>query len=218
MTKQGRTILFQGDSITDGNRGRNDDLNHILGHGYAYIIAARLGCELPDRQLHFVNRGISGNRVSDIYARWNEDAISLRPDVISLLAGINDAGRIVRGEPGGASDRFARVYRQLLEETRETLPEAALVLCEPFVVRTAEREAHWPQWRERVDAYARIVRELAGEFGALFVPLQEAFDQASARSGEAYWVWDGVHPTAAGHHLIAERWLSVVQRSPIAIT
>ena len=94
-----RRILFQGDSITDGARGRNDDLNHILGHGYAYIIASKLGYELAENRPLFLNRGISGNRVSDLYARWNEDTFSLKPDLISILIGVNDAWRIVDGEP-----------------------------------------------------------------------------------------------------------------------
>ncbi|MDQ0888554.1 lysophospholipase L1-like esterase [Paenibacillus sp. V4I9] len=126
-------ILFQGDSITDGARGRNDDLNHILGHGYPYLIASKLGNELAEKQPLFINRGISGNRVSDLYARWNEDAFSLRPDEISILIGVNDAGRIVNGDPGGATDRFERSYRHLLGETKEVLPAARLILCEPFI-------------------------------------------------------------------------------------
>ena len=119
MENQRTTILFQGDSITDGNWGRNQDPNHILGHGYVYLIAAQLGLEFAQSQPLFINRGVSGNRVSDLYARWNEDAFSLKPDLISILAGVNDAGRIIQGQPEGATDRFERIYRQLLSETRK---------------------------------------------------------------------------------------------------
>lgn len=204
-------ILFQGDSITDGARGRNDDLNHILGHGYPYLIASKLGNELAEKQPLFINRGISGNRVQDLYARWNEDAFSLRPDVISILIGVNDAGRIVNGDPGGATDRFERSYRHLLGETKEVLPAARLILCEPFILKTGRTVEKWDAWQERIAHYQDTVRILANEFQAVFVPLQAVLYDACKRADASYWLWDGVHPTAAGHDLIARQWLSVVQ-------
>lgn len=211
------TILFQGDSITDGSRGRNEDPNHILGHGYVFAIASRLGFELAQSRPYFINRGISGNRVSDLYGRWNEDAISLNPDLISILIGVNDAGRIVDGHPGGVTDRFERVYRHLLAETKEVLPHTGLVLCEPFLLKTAAREERWAQWKVRLDDYSRIVRSLAEEYEAVFVPLQAPFDRAAAAMNAEYWLWDGVHPTVAGHELIAREWLAAVQNSSLEI-
>ncbi|WP_199613750.1 SGNH/GDSL hydrolase family protein [Paenibacillus alkalitolerans] len=210
-------ILFQGDSITDGARSRNDDLNHVLGHGYPYIIASKLGNELAETRPVFFNRGVSGNRVSDLYARWNEDAFSLQPDLISILIGVNDAWRIVNGEPTGATDRFERAYRHLLEETKEVLPSVGLILCEPFILRTGATAGKWDEWQKRIGKYQETVRKLAEEFEAVFVPLQAALDEACGRADAAYWLWDGVHPTAAGHYLIARQWLSVVQESRFAI-
>ncbi|RCW51751.1 SGNH/GDSL hydrolase family protein [Paenibacillus prosopidis] len=213
-----RVILFQGDSITDGARGRNDDPNHILGHSYAYIVGARLGCEWAEQQPVFYNRGISGNRVSDLYARWNEDAISLNPNLISILIGVNDAWRTMSGEPSGVTDRFERAYRHVLEETKEVLPNAGLVLCEPFILNTGAPSRNWDAWSELMTAYQQTVRELAEQFGAVFVPLQKVFDEACQRADASYWLWDGVHPTAAGHELIARQWLSVVLNSKLAIS
>lgn len=213
-----RVILFQGDSITDGARGRNDDPNHILGHSYAYIVGARLGCEWAEQQPVFYNRGISGNRVSDLYARWNEDAISLNPSLISILIGVNDAWRTMSGEPSGVTDRFERAYRHVLEETKEVLPNAGLVLCEPFILNTGAPSQNWEAWSELLTAYQQTVRELAEQFGAVFVPLQEVLDKACQRADASYWLWDGVHPTAAGHELIARQWLSVVLNSKLAIS
>jgi len=211
-----RVILFQGDSITDGARGRNDDPNHILGHSYAYIIGAKLGYLWAEQEPVFINRGISGNRASDLYARWNEDAISLKPDLISILIGVNDAWRTLNGEPSGVTDRFERAYRHVLEETREVLPDAELVLCEPFILNTGAPSQNWEAWSERVTAYGQTVRGLAEQFGAVFVPLQSAFDEACGRAKASYWLWDGVHPTAAGHELIARQWLKVVLDSKLA--
>jgi lysophospholipase L1-like esterase len=205
-----RVILFQGDSITDGARGRNDDPNHILGHSYAYIIGARLGYFWAEHKPVFINRGISGDRASDLYARWNEDAISLNPNLISILIGVNDAWRIMNGEPSGVTDRFERAYRHILEETKQVLPEAQLVLCEPFLLNVGAPSQNWPDWSERLTSYRQTVRALSEQFGAVFVPLQAAFDDACSRADAAYWLWDGVHPTAAGHELIAKQWLQTV--------
>ncbi|OZB90463.1 SGNH/GDSL hydrolase family protein [Paenibacillus sp. XY044] len=215
MRKSRQVILFQGDSITDGKRDRGSDLNHILGHSYAYIIAAKLGHEHADKQPLFINRGISGNRASDLYARWNEDALSLHPDVISILIGVNDAWRTVSGEPSGVTDRFERAYRHVLEETKEKLPETKLVLCGPFILRTGATDQAWDQWMRILSGYQDTVRRLVEEFNAVHVPLQAAFDEATKRSDAAYWLWDGVHPTAAGHDLVAAQWLAAVQQSGI---
>lgn len=215
MKKHQMKFLFQGDSITDGGRGRNEDPNHILGHSYAALIAAKLGHEYAEYQPVFINRGISGDRVSDLYARWNEDAISLQPDLISILIGVNDAWRIMDGLPHGATDRFERAYRHLLAETREVLPNTALVLCEPFILNVGAPAANWPEWKAKLDYYSEVVRGLSKEFNTVFVPLQSVFDEAAQRVEPSYWLWDGVHPTYAGHHLIAEQWLKVVRESKL---
>ncbi len=213
----GRIILFQGDSITDAGRSKGGEGHQYLGHGYANQIAGRLGFQFAEKGHRFVNRGVSGNRVSDVYARWNEDAISLLPHVISILIGVNDAWRIARGLPDGATDRFERAYRHLLQETREVLPGVGLVLCEPFVLKGSATEVNWESFKQRVDNYGRIVRALAVEYNAVFVALQEPFDQAVQRADAAYWLHDGVHPTAAGHALIADVWLRAVQSSQLRL-
>lgn len=218
MSRIGKTILFQGDSITDCGRTRDDGAGKHLGHGYASIIASRLGYQFAEAKPVFVNRGISGNRVSDLYARWNEDAISIQPDVLSILIGVNDAWRIMNRLPAGATDRFERAYHHLLEETREVLPNTGLVLCEPFILKVGATLERWEDWRNQLDTYGHIVRKLAEQYDAVFVPLQDAFNAAAERAEAGYWLWDGVHPTAAGHELIAEEWIKTVQNSLLAIS
>lgn len=134
-----------------------------------------------------------------------------------MLIGVNDAWRIVEGLPSGATDRFERAYRHLLEETKEVLPHTGLVICEPFALNTGCTAEKWELWQKQLDEYSGIARRLSEEFNAVFVPLQAAFDKAASGTEAAYWLWDGVHPTAAGHELIAREWLSVVQNSPLAI-
>lgn len=217
MGKQGRTILFQGDSITDCGRARDHGPGAQLGYGYVNFIASQLGYELAERNHRFINRGISGDRVSDLYARWNEDAISLEPDLLSILIGVNDVWRIMSRIPEGATDRFERAYRHLLAETKEVLPNTGIVLCEPFVLEVGATVDGWDEWRRRTDGYREIVAQLAEQYDAVFVPLQDVFDAATERAAAEYWLWDGVHPTAAGHELIARQWLNVVQSSRLAI-
>lgn len=211
MAGSGKTILFQGDSITDAGRSRDGEANRGLGQGYASLIASRLGLAYAEEGHRFLNRGISGNRVSDVYARWNEDAIHPQPDVISILIGVNDAWRTVRRLPEGATDRFERLYRHLLAETKEVLPNAVLVLCEPFVLRVGQVEDGWEEWRSMLDGYGQVVRSLAAEYDTVFVPLQEPFERATSRADAAYWLPDGVHPSTAGHELIAAEWLNAVR-------
>src|SRR5947209_11767374 len=93
----GLTFLFQGDSITDGNRTRNNDWNHVMGHGYQYIIASKLWYDFPKKGLHFFNRGVSGNKVTDLAERWQQDTLDIKPDVLSILIGINDTSAFVYG-------------------------------------------------------------------------------------------------------------------------
>ena len=208
MTKT--TILFQGDSITDCGRaacgGAGFD-SKGLGPGYPGMIAARLACDRPGVEWDFINRGISGNRVVDLYARWKIDALNLKPDFLSILIGVNDTWHEF-GSPNGVEiPRYERFYRELIEWTQRELPSVKLVLLEPFVLCFGAVSDPWlPEIAER----ARIVRTLAEEYSALFVPLQDLFSEAAKKAPPSHWLVDGVHPTAAGHQLIADAWLRAV--------
>jgi len=201
----GARILFQGDSITDGNRGRNTDPNHILGHGYQFIIAAKYGAELAERRLVFLNRGISGNRVSDLARRWQTDTLDLKPDLLSILIGINDLGH------GVTAEDYERQYDQLLAETVKALPQVRLVLGEPFGLPVAGKTNHWEQARANLAVRQAIVAKLGAKYHAPVVPFQKMFDAALQRAPADYWIWDGVHPTYPGHQLMAEEWIRTVR-------
>lgn len=203
-------VLFQGDSITDGGRWRDSaDPNHVFGQSYAYLLAADLGGRHPGMGWGFVNRGVSGDTVKALAARWDRDALALKPDVLSILVGANDTlGRFDPGIPMPTTvDEYGAAYAQLLARTRAALPEAKLVLCEPFALPGTRNAGHWDAWRKDLAQRQAIVRELAHGHGAVFVPLQAAFDDACRRAPAGYWIWDGVHPTYAGHRLLADGWL-----------
>lgn len=203
------TLLFQGDSITDCGRGRDvAGPNKALGSGYAMMIAGSLLKKRAEDDLKFLNRGISGNRVVDLYARWKIDCLNLRPDALSILIGVNDTWHEMNRQNGVEPERYGRIYRELLDWTLAELPDIRLILCEPFVLLTG---AVTRDWVDEMDERRAIVRQLAADFNAVFVPFQDAFDQAVKRAPADYWLGDGVHPTYAGHVLMTETWLQAVK-------
>jgi lysophospholipase L1-like esterase len=193
-------ILFTGDSITDCGRDRNDPGS--LGVGYAHIAGAHLQAQLASPALKIFNRGISGNRVCDLLDRVEADLLALKPSVVSVLIGINDVWRRYDSNNPTAPEAFERDYRTLLEKIATI--KARVVLLEPFVLHVpADRFA----WREDLNPKIDITRQLAIDFGAELLPLDGLFAQAATQAPPAYWAADGVHPSPAGHALIAETWL-----------
>jgi lysophospholipase L1-like esterase len=203
--KANDVVLFQGDSITDGGRGRKDpDPNHILGQDYAYLIAARFGAAHPEMHVTFINRGISGNKVSDLQKRWQVDCLDLKPTVLSILVGINDLNHDVPAED------FRSQYDALLEQTVKALPNVRLVLCVPFAFSNGRMAERWATLGPELPQRQKIVAELAEKYRATLVELQPVFDEAVKKAPVEYWVWDGVHPTYAGHQLMADSWVRAV--------
>ncbi len=212
--KQGSRLLFQGDSITDMKWGRNQrDRNHYLGHSYVYLLAARLGVEMAEAQLEFFNRGMSGHKVRDLKARWQKDAIEMKPHWLSILIGINDVGRTVTKDKGLAE--WEADYRFILNESRKANPALRLVLLDPFVLASGglTNQSAFRAKREVVDRLCEIVSRLAKDFGAVHVKTQEVFDAAAQAVNPQQWIWDGVHPLPQGHELIARNWLQAVSEA-----
>ena len=209
-------ILFQGDSITDGGRGYGPDPNHVLGQDYAYLIAARCGAHFPDQNWTFYNRGISGNKVTDLAGRWQSDALALKPDILSILVGVNDAASVVNsgGTGGVTAAQYEQVYDQILQQARAANPNIKLVLCEPFIAQTGHVLENPALWNAEIKTRQAAVERLAAKYHAPVVYFQPLFDAAIAHSKQpiTYWIWDGIHPTYAGHELMAEEWLRTVNQ------
>jgi lysophospholipase L1-like esterase len=205
-----KRILFQGDSITDADRARADD--KYIGRGYPLLVKAQLGVE-HNGEYDFINKGISGNRVIDLYARIKKDIINLAPDYISILIGVNDVWHGIDWANGTGYERFYKVYSMLVAELKAELPNIKIMILEPFVLKgyaTANREdqpERFKIFREGVLEMARLAKRVAEENGIKFVPLQEKFDEAAKTAPDTYWLGDGVHPTAMGHELIKREWL-----------
>lgn len=218
-------VLFQGDSITDGNRYRNPesrwDLNHQIGHSYVHTIVGHLGKRHPGKYC-FINRGVTADTLQTIALRWQQDTLDEKPDVLSMLMGINGNGNFDGTFPEGTEEHlldFERRYRRLMESAREANPNLKLVLIEPFALPVGNLKAHFDAFIPVFNRKQQIIREIAREFDAVFVPVQKQLEQMVEESAPillaegwekdpcAYWLWDGVHPTEPMHSFLADLWL-----------
>jgi lysophospholipase L1-like esterase len=209
--KENLRFLFQGDSITDGNRGRSEDPNHILGHGYCFAVASRIGADFPRSGFQFINRGVGGNTVSDLEKRWQPDSLDLKPDVLSLLIGINDVNASVDGKEGALDAKaFESLYRKLLSSCRQQNPGLLIVLGLPFFFASGWRKDQFEKWNPLVLEQADRIKQIAVDFNAVLVDYPRVFEAAQKRAPMDYWIWDGIHPTVVGHELMAREWIKQV--------
>ncbi len=229
-------FAFSGDSITDGNRQQSMDCNHIFGHGYQYTVASTIGADHLALQPKFLNMGHTGWTSAMVYAKWNEEILSFKPDVISLLVGINDVanGWNSHASVSNVVNAYLKNYRRILVETYAALPNVQFVICEPFFKAALNHDDPYQNVPHPIhgapfqlldfgtsDAQIKFfeqalaemregLKELSEEFNCIYVPLQEVFDNAAKDSPVEYVLWDSVHPTIVGHQLIAKQWLTVV--------
>jgi len=207
-------VLFQGDSITDAGRNKRQELPNnawSFGVGYANHIGSWLLEEMPGMNLTIHNRGISGNKVYQLAERWDKDCIDLIPNVLSILIGVNDYWHFRNGEYDGTPEIYENDFRELLKRTKEALPDLKLLVCQPFILPGTS--AVDESWVEPFSAYQAIAKKISDEFGATWVPFQEAFDRAVELADPTYWAADGVHPSMAGARLMAKTWLETIQNS-----
>ena len=203
-----KRILFQGDSITDAGRNREDDSNK--GVGYPTVVAAKLGYEYPG-EYEFLNRGISGNRVVDLLARIKVDMINLKPDYMSILIGINDVWHEVGCQNGISAEKYEELYNILIRDLLEALPDLKIMILEPFVLDAAATGEHWEYFHTETIKRAEAAKRIAEKYNLPFIPLQNRFDEACKLAPASYWLRDGVHPTSAGHELIARAWIETIE-------
>lgn len=232
-------LAFSGDSITDGNRQQRMDCNHIFGHGYQTVIAGRLGADNLDTRPKFLNMGHAGWTASMIFSKWEEEILPFKPSIISILAGINDviAGWRDQISAEQVSNAYLACCREALERTHEALPGVKCILCEPFFkaahnhsrpYRNVPHPIHGEDFQlldfgvseEQIEFFESALAEmrkglraLGEEFGCVYVPLQDLFDEAAKKAPVEYFIWDSVHPTLVGHELIARRWLETVGKA-----
>ena len=210
--KKGDVILFQGDSITDAGR-KKDEMGYnnagALGSGYAMLAGASLLKKYAELDLKIYNRGISGNKVYQLAERWDADCLGLKPDILSILIGVNDIWHKLTGNYNGTIDIYRNDYIALLERTKKALPNVKLIVCEPFAIPGVK--AVDDKWYPEFYDYQKAAREIADKFDAVFIPLQKIFDSALKEAPGSYWTPDGVHPTLAGAQLMASAWRKAIK-------
>jgi lysophospholipase L1-like esterase len=208
---KGDVILFQGDSITDAGREKEKQLANSpgsFGSGYAFLAASAILNEHASKELRIYNRGISGNKVFQLADRWQKDCFDLRPNLLSILIGVNDIWHKLNGNYNGTVETYETDLRQLLTVTKKMLPDVKLVICEPFAVLgcSAVDEKWFPEFND----YRNSAKKLATEFNAVFIPYHTIFEEAKKHAPATYWTADGVHPSMAGAALMAEAWKKAV--------
>ena len=206
-----KTFLFQGDSITDANRDDEEQINAGLGCGYAFFLASEFEKNNKDK-IKFINRGKSGDRITDVYARIKEDIINLKPDYMSILIGVNDVSHELTMNCGVSPKKFRMIYEMLIDEIKESLPEIKIIILEPFILKGVCTEKLWNDFNSEVRKMAEISKQIAEKYDFDFVQLQNRFDELSADGNTGYWTADGIHPTIEGHHIIKEELQKVIEK------
>ena len=210
-----KRILFQGDSVTDCDRSRNID--SIVGRGYPVLIKAQLGYDYP-QEYEFFNRGVSGNRVVDLYARIKEDILNLKPDYMSILIGVNDVWHEVLYKNGISAEKYEKIYSMLIEEIKAELPDIKIMILEPFCLcgtateNTEEIPDKWNNFNTEVRERAKKAKAIAQKYNLPFIPLQDKLEEFAAKTSTDYLLADGVHPTSIGHELIAREWIKAFEK------
>lgn len=210
LTK-GSTILFQGDSITDAGREKTRQLPNSggsFGGGYAFLAASAILQKYAAQEPVIYNRGISGNKVHQLAERWQADCLELKPDVLSILIGVNDYWHMRGGNYNGTVADYERDYRKLLQYTKTALPNVQLVICQPFALPGTSAVDN--TWTGPMLGYQAVAEKICKEFGGIWIPFQKIFDEALKYAPATWWAPDGVHPSMAGSYLMAAAWMKAV--------
>ncbi len=204
-----KKILFQGDSITDALRSRENEI--FRGSGYATLVSAALGLDQPN-EFEFINKGISGNRVIDLLARVKADIINLAPDYMSILIGVNDVWHELPNKNGVDAIKYEVYYNMLIEEVKAALPDIKIMILEPFVLKGTATSTYWDDFYGEVTKRAEAAKRVAEKNHLVFVPLMDKFVEAQKSAPAEYWLFDGVHPTAMGHEIIKREWMEAFKQ------
>lgn len=202
-------ILFQGDSITDAQRTRDNE--NYLGSGYVNIVSGKLGFDYPGKY-KFINKGINGNRITDLYLRIRKDILDIAPDYLSILIGVNDVWHELEVNDGVSANKFEKIYDLLLSEVKEALPNIKFIIMEPFILKgsaTYPDKKTWKYFESELELRRDVCKKMAEKYNAIYVSLQDKFNEAQSSIKDlSYYLRDGVHPTASGSELIAREWIN----------
>lgn len=198
-------VLFQGDSITDAGRDRND--MHNLGNGYPKYAADFIKEKHPEIDFEFIDLGISGNQTKDLVARLQKDFLDINPDIVSILIGVNDTWHHAAEKDWISDNLFEERYRTVLEAIK-TETNAKIMILEPFLIPVADKL----YFREDLDPKIQIIRKLAREYADVFVPTDGLLASAYIGNDPLSFAADGVHPTPKGAELIGKWYAEYIEK------
>lgn len=204
-----KTVLFIGDSITDSWRNREDD--RYRGSGWATMTAGKIALDYPGKY-NIINRGIGGNRTADLVARVKKDCINLKPDIMTVMIGVNDVWHEVDYANGISAEYGEILYDLFIHQVKEALPDVKIFVLEPFAFLGYATEKHWEVYEKEVPIRAQVSRRIAEKYGLPFVELKDKLQALIDQTSIEYVCYDGVHPTCAGHELISREVYSALKQ------
>lgn len=206
-------LVMIGDSVTDCERGKpvGEGLFGAIGKGYVGYVAGLIEATYPEKMIRVVNMGNSGNNVRDLSDRWETDVLSLNPDWLSIMIGINDVWRQYDMPMVTEAHLYLEEYKETLERlVKDTLPKIkGMVLMTPYYMEPNRNDA----MRKTMDKYGEVVKEIAQKYNTHFVDTQAAFDELFKHFHPNNIAWDRVHPNITGHMVIARAFLKEVEYS-----
>ena len=209
--KNGQTVLFIGDSITDCGRRAAEK---PLGNGYVKLFHDMLAAREPEKKVNIINKGIGGDTVIGLQTRWTDDVLFHKPEWLSIKIGINDLHRTIKQSSDPIPPKnFRDAYNDILSRTKSALPKCEILLIEPFYI-SAEKNAH--SFRKSVldllPEYIAAVREMSKKYKTRLVKTHEMF-QALLKYHEAdTFCPEPVHPHTTGHLAIADAVYSALSK------
>ncbi len=203
MLTQNGVIVIQGDSITDAGRFSDPEQ---LGCGYSRMVAKYIENFYPDLGIKVFNKGISGNRSKDLVARWKEDTLDLNPTVVTILIGINDTWRAFDSADPTTVEEYAANCELIMKQTKDA--GAKLIILEPFAIPTG---VVTDAWRADIEPKIDALRKLSLKYADAYIPLDGLFYDLSVKCAPEVWTGDGVHPSFAGHRIIAKELIKVLE-------
>lgn len=199
-----KRILFQGDSLTDSSRSKEDA--HNKGCGYATMVSGSLGADFPG-EYEFINRGVAGNKIVDLMSRVEYDVIDVKPDYLSILVGGNDIAKEVMYKTDAGAKRFETLYNLYIEEIKGALPDVKIMLLGTFLFKGTGTEKQFDEYINQARLFCAATKRVAERHNLIYIPLLEVMEEASKKAPDSYWSYDGWHPNSCGHELIKREWL-----------
>ena len=209
-----KKLLFFGDSITEMCRHREFPDNHVLnlGSGFVFVLASEFARTNPG-QYYIINKGIGGNEIKDLFARYKEDVLPIDSEILNILVGVNDVCHLIENRGGSKLDEFEDKYCEMIEDILDKRKDLKIIICESFVLKGSATTPYISQYQSLMPQYQAVVKKIAEKYNLYFLPLQEAFNKKANELDSSLLLYDGIHPNILGANLIADEWMKFYNKN-----